>query len=296
MKVHRNDLNTHMKNGGMTLVKLHTISEVAKMLGLSSETIRYYESQGVIKPIRGEKNGYRYYGGWDIHMLTRARMYLLYGFTMEETASLLGHQNSKDVIADLSQQENVLEQEIILKVNQLRRIRQEQENIQCISKDMGKYQIKKNPAIYRLSMQDGYIAKPEKEIREMVAKWMNKAPFLFSTALFRLEDIQSSTKTFSFGLGIEEEYANLLGIGSSKYVEYIPSQMCVYTVVPSRSTLALNADCLFDTFNWMEKQNLKIEGDILTRVVLMLRPDEEYFNWHQVWIPIAKIPYNLVMG
>lgn len=271
------------------MAKLHTISEVAKMLGLSTETIRYYESQGAIKPIRNEQNGYRYYGGWDIHMLTRARMYLFYGFSMEETSFLLSYQDPQYVILDLAQKEVELEQEIILKVNQLKRIRQEQDNIQCISKDVGEYRIEKNPAIYRLHMQDGYTAKPEKEIRELVTKWTNKASFLFSTALFRLEDIKSNKKTFSFGFGIEEEYAELLGIGNSKYVEYIPSQMCIYTVVPSRSSLYLNTDCLFDTFSWMEKQNLKVEGDIFTRVVLMLRPDNEYFNWHQVWIPVVKI-------
>lgn len=268
--------------------KLHTISEVAKMLGLSTETIRYYESQGVIKPLRDEKNGYRYYGGWDIHMLARARLYLLYGYSMEETSSLLGAQSPQSVISDLSQKEALLEEEVILKLNQLKRIRQEQENIRSISKDIGKYRIEKSPSIYRLSMQEGYTARPEKEIRALVTKWTNKASFLFSTALFRLEDIKSNKNTFSFGFGLEEEYATLLGISDSKFVEYMPSKMCLYTVVPSRSSVKLNTDCLFDTFRWMDKHNLKVEGDIFTRVVLMLKPENEYFNWHQVWIPITN--------
>ena len=266
--------------------KLHRISEVAKMLGISTETIRYYESVGVIKPSRDEKNGYRYYGGWDIHMLARARLYRLYGFSLEDTAKMLGSPDIASVEDGLKKQEEILEQELIWKMNQLQRIRQERSNMAEIQNGMGKFRMEKNPAFYRLHMQEEYTANAENEIRDLVTQWTSHASFLFSTALLQLEEVRQGKKTFSFGFGVDEEYASLLNIEDSPFIEYIPSRMCVHTVIPSRSSIHLDTDLLEDAFRWMEKSNLRIQGDIVTRVVLMLRPDSEYFNWHQVWIPV----------
>ncbi len=125
--------------------KLHRISEVAKMLGISTETIRYYESVGVIKPSRDEKNGYRYYGGWDIHMLARARLYRLYGFSLEDTAKMLGSPDIASVEDGLKKQEEILEQELIWKMNQLQRIRQERSNMAEIQNGMGNFEWRKIP-------------------------------------------------------------------------------------------------------------------------------------------------------
>jgi len=45
-----------------------TIKQVTRITGLSADTLRYYEKEGVISPKRGE-NGYRYYDENDIAAL-----------------------------------------------------------------------------------------------------------------------------------------------------------------------------------------------------------------------------------
>ena len=80
----------------------YRISEVAKLLDLSSEAIRYYETKGIIQPERDEETGYRYYGGWDIHMLIRARTYRQLGYTLDETADLLNKYDTIDIVSYLS--------------------------------------------------------------------------------------------------------------------------------------------------------------------------------------------------
>lgn len=36
----------------------------------------------------------------------------------------------------------------------------------------------------------------------------------------------------------------------------------------------------------MKKNNLELDGDIFTHIVSMWKPEEEYFNWHNIWIPV----------
>lgn len=65
------------------------INEVARITGLTSKTIRFYEEKGVISaPNRGE-NGYRVYSDAhinELHMIRRAR---LVGFNLDESRELL---------------------------------------------------------------------------------------------------------------------------------------------------------------------------------------------------------------
>ena len=67
----------------------YTIGELAKILGITAETIRYYERKGIIAPIHDQETGYRYYTTWDLHMLIRARCYLGFGLSIEETVGIL---------------------------------------------------------------------------------------------------------------------------------------------------------------------------------------------------------------
>ncbi|HIZ79845.1 MAG TPA: MerR family transcriptional regulator [Candidatus Lachnoclostridium stercorigallinarum] len=71
------------------MYKTYTIGEMARMLGVTAETIRYYERKNIIRPIHNEESGYRYYTTWDLHMIIRARCYLGFGFTIEQTADIL---------------------------------------------------------------------------------------------------------------------------------------------------------------------------------------------------------------
>ena len=42
---------------------------------------------------------------------------------------------------------------------------------------------------------------------------------------------------------------------------------------------------------FLRQNGLTLCGDVVTQVVCMTKPEEEYFNWHLVWFPIAS-PYR----
>ena len=47
----------------------YTISKLAKMSGISSRTLRYYDEIGLLKPKRLNPNGYRIYGELELNLL-----------------------------------------------------------------------------------------------------------------------------------------------------------------------------------------------------------------------------------
>jgi MerR family transcriptional regulator, copper efflux regulator len=66
------------------------IGEASSASGVSAKMIRYYESIGLIRaPLRTDSN-YRVYGEDEVHVLRFVKRARTLGFSVEETATLLG--------------------------------------------------------------------------------------------------------------------------------------------------------------------------------------------------------------
>lgn len=263
----------------------YKISEVAKLLDITPEAIRYYESKGIITPERSEDTGYRYYSGWEIHMLIRARTYRELGYSLDETANLLNHYETEDIISYLSHKEEDIRQDIVRSKNLLKYIGREKQNIINSNELTGKYSIEYRPDIYRLEMQDGYVLHPDKKLRQTIYDWIDKIPFVFTSTLFPLEEVKNSGQNFTVGLGVYKEYAELLDIEESDYVRFFPSELCILTGIQSKSSRAITPELLTPAINYMDSQGMELTGDVLTKSALMRKVDEEYINWHQAWLP-----------
>ena len=72
------------------------IGDIAKLLGLSTESLRHYERMGLIKPVSVRENGYRYYDMKSYTYLYFIKKYRSFGFTLPEI---------KEIIYDLSDDE-----------------------------------------------------------------------------------------------------------------------------------------------------------------------------------------------
>ncbi|MFE2285676.1 MerR family transcriptional regulator [Streptomyces sp. NPDC059443] len=60
------------------------IGELAERAGISTRTLRYYESRGLL-PARRDGNGYRTYDEEDLRLLREIRTLQDFGFELEET-------------------------------------------------------------------------------------------------------------------------------------------------------------------------------------------------------------------
>ena len=65
--------------------KRYSIQEVARMLGMSKDTLRYYDKIGLVKPVR-EDNRYRMYTPDELIDLMNIQIMQYAGFTLERPA------------------------------------------------------------------------------------------------------------------------------------------------------------------------------------------------------------------
>ena len=66
----------------------YAISEVARLCGISADTLRHYEKRGLIKPPIRTAAGYRQYGDEDIVRVQQIRRALSLGFKLRELAEI----------------------------------------------------------------------------------------------------------------------------------------------------------------------------------------------------------------
>lgn len=85
------------------------IKEVEKITGISSQNIRFYEKEGLVKPLRDDNNGYRVYSEDDIKLLKLIKMLRMLDMPVGEIKELLSGAN---LSLCLDKQKELLEKKV----------------------------------------------------------------------------------------------------------------------------------------------------------------------------------------
>ena len=101
-------------------METYKISQIAKLLGLSSDTIRFYEKKGLVKPSVNELNHYRSYELTDINLLIDILFYRRLDLSLQDIHTIL-YQGDLDqlqqtlTIKEAEIKAQIEEQKLILK-------------------------------------------------------------------------------------------------------------------------------------------------------------------------------------
>ena len=77
--------------------KTYKIGEVANILGVSADTIRYYEKAGIVYSKKDPSNGYRYFTPADIYALLDVLFYRSMDIPVEEVRNIMNFYQLRDV-------------------------------------------------------------------------------------------------------------------------------------------------------------------------------------------------------
>ena len=72
----------------------YTIQKLAKIAGVSTRTLRYYDEIGILKPARINSSGYRIYGQKQVDILQQIMFYRDLGVQLEQIKGILNEPTS----------------------------------------------------------------------------------------------------------------------------------------------------------------------------------------------------------
>lgn len=88
--------------------KLYTAGELAKIAGVSSRTIRFYDEKGILKPCGYSDEWYRLYDDSSVVILQQILMLKYVGFSLEEIAELIKQENKLPMKEMLEKQKELM--------------------------------------------------------------------------------------------------------------------------------------------------------------------------------------------
>jgi len=88
--------------------RLFSIGEMAKLFGINVRTLRYYDQEGLLRPVRTDpETGYRYYCVEQFEQLNTIRYLRAQGISLAEIRTALAHRNPEEIRELLRRQEEL---------------------------------------------------------------------------------------------------------------------------------------------------------------------------------------------
>ena len=157
----------------------YTIGETAKLLGVSAQTLRYYDRENILKPIlTNDQTGYRYYSYTQFHVIDRIKYLQGFGLSLEEIGEIIRDGTVKLLLPRLAARKEALLEQINQTVEQIKDIDWYINYFTYSGLSDG------NSAFYRLHLPERYVVEvpcaPEEPLSDMeirLAEKKGKAPY-----------------------------------------------------------------------------------------------------------------------
>lgn len=102
------------KRGALLMTKeLYTIGETARLFGVSTQTLRFYDRKGILSPIYTDpETGYRYYSYMQFHIIDRIKYLQGFGLALEEICAIIKGGTLDGLMPALRKQKEALAAEL----------------------------------------------------------------------------------------------------------------------------------------------------------------------------------------
>jgi DNA-binding transcriptional MerR regulator len=120
---------------------MYTIGQVANFLGVSRDTLKFYEEKELVKPKRNE-NGYRNYDSYDIHDVITTNFYREIDIEIKKIQEIRSSKSVEDLEYILEEKEAKIKEELEYKKLLLEQIKSVKEDCYKIKEYLGKFAIK----------------------------------------------------------------------------------------------------------------------------------------------------------
>lgn len=203
---------------------LYRIGEVAEILGLTKEGVRFLERKGLLHAVRSPRNGYRYYTRDELSIVQQIRSYASAGFTLEEAADLVLKRDTDCLSQALRQKEDRLGEEIARLREKQQLLRQQRSVIAAAASLEKGYQIRTMPSLCYLPLEGAYAGR-ESRVRQLLEKrWMSAVPHV---KLAKLPLDRNGAPLDSKGVCADAREARRLGLPMDESVRLLPEGLCL---------------------------------------------------------------------
>ena len=259
----------------------YKIGDLAKLLDVSTNTVRRYEDMGYITAVRDENSGYRYYDDDGVFGVLNARMHVKYGFTHEQISQMQGY-TLDETIEACQQRMQEMDKQIAYMTYLRHRLK---DDCVLMNKAAGSRDIyeKQSVAMYYVLYKNGDKLLQEKGRLEQLREFLYNSPEIQHICIIPKSELDAGIFKVSCGYSIKEEHLEKYHLHINEYAQkYIPKPSVMgISKVPAKITKTLEKSqdeikemMIGRHLAYMREHNLVLDGDITGIVISKVRDDD----------------------
>ena len=264
----------------------YKIGDVAKILGISTDLLRYYEKKGVVKPIKDKNNDYRYYEAWDINFLMDCLWMKNFGFTIEEIGHMVTDCGYDELVGRFQEKERQVTAELKRQELIARRLRRHRKEVAVAREYVGKCDLRPSPEIVRYLNRHNFVYDSSPELAALSQKWLEYMPLVHRCFEISQSELPNG-ENYSWGLALDMEYVEELGVVVEPPAQHLPSVPCIHSVFTSSGKDAFSPRRMDYILDYARAHNFRVCGNARGNLLCSVKENGQLTGYFEVWVPVC---------
>jgi len=265
----------------------YTVGKLSALFDMHPQSIRYFDTVNLVRPVRDESNGRRIYSNRDMFDIVERMKYKNIGLSIKETERLLEESRlgALDGWMQLCEQRMRKEQERLVMMQA--GVARLQEKIRQIPLLLERCTYQRRPAMYaHLHHINGqYDESPDAvAARKQFIDWMPLSFYLFEIPAAGLP-----TEDYRWHIAMEEAAAKAVGFDRLAGIRRIEAEDCIHTVFSLTGDDAINAHCYAGAMSFISSNGWQTHGNVYGSFIASIRQNGTAERYFDAWIPIRSL-------
>jgi DNA-binding transcriptional MerR regulator len=266
---------------------LYRIGEIADILGVTKDTLRYYEKRGIVSPVKGAENDYRYYDFWDVNFLLDCLWYRAFDFSLEQVADIFRMESYDEISDTFRRKEEDYRAAIRRNELLLERSAHQRAEIARVPQLLGKCVIAMCPEhiLYFNRYTEDFANSPG--LNQLSREWLGLMPFTHRYFEISMEDLLcDDSRDYRWGLELSAYYAKKLNVPVEAPVQFRPSVKCVRSVFKNVGKGNISPKHMRYMVDYANENKLTVCDDASGILVASVMEDGDFAGYFEAWLPV----------
>lgn len=268
----------------------YTISEMARLLGVTPHTLRYYEKVGIIQPWTDGENGYRYYSVVDTRRFNLCRSLRAVGFSLEDCKRLMEEPGTETNHAMVEARLEALRRQELLTRMSIDWLEEARRDSVGLEQRVGSMTITRKQDAWRLTVSANEKPSGDAGLEQEKQAWLEYLPAARWVSRIPHETLVhfgQGPVRYDYGLMIHEADARALGLRLTPRAEYIAGGDYLTTVWKQAGRGPFDWDSLRAPLQYMREHGIRAYGDAFSYILASrVTPAGDVENYHFLGVRI----------
>lgn len=269
---------------------IYSSSELGKYFGITIKRIEYYEKKGLIKPSRVGNSKQRRFDLMETYRIWMTRYLRQTGFSIDQTLAILNAEKPAiaqasfaGMIADLKRQQRRLDATVDVMERHLALLHK-LDNGPCFELAMSS----SFKWLFLRSMEGLHQSNAQQSAE--YRQWNELMPIADASVRYKQDHVLGKAVDLEpeIGMIMTTAYFNQFELSVGARVETIPSQLCLHTILVGNSQQITSRQWLQPALDYLQQHDLRLQGDVVTSLLLVLDNDETHVRFDEAWLPVGQ--------